>query len=141
LLTEYGKSNVDIQNKIKPKARNCGLFLCLEKTMETFHWRPQNSSTISASPKVKVIKFGDGYEQRIRDGINNDLRSYNVTFVGLSEDISLIDDFLSRHNAIKAFLWREPNTHKTIKVVCRSWTSTPNGAAKTISATFEEVVA
>ena len=33
LLTEYGKSNVDIQNKIKPKARYCGLFLCLEKTM------------------------------------------------------------------------------------------------------------
>ena len=111
------------------------------ENMETFHWRPQNSSTTSVSPKVKVIKFGDGYEQRIRDGINNDLRSYNVTFVGLSEDISLIDDFLSRHNAVKAFLWREPNTNKTIKGVCRSWTSTPNSAAKTISATFEEVVA
>jgi phage-related protein len=89
--------------------------------METFHWRPQNSLTSSVSPKLKVIKFGNGYEQRIKDGINNDLCSYNVTFVWLSEDISLIDDFLSRHNAIKAFLWREPNSHKTIKN--RNWHS------------------
>lgn len=109
--------------------------------METFHWRPQNSSTASISPKVKAIKFGDGYEQRIKDGINNDLRSYSVTFVGLTENIDLIDDFLIRHNAVKAFLWREPNRNRLITVVCRSWNSTPNGAVKTISATFEEVVA
>ncbi|WP_091119111.1 phage tail protein [Gilliamella intestini] len=68
-------------------------FLCLEKITKTSHWKPQNSSTISISPKVKVIKFGDGYEQHIRDCINKDFRSYNVTFVELSEDISLIDDF------------------------------------------------
>ena len=109
--------------------------------METFYWRPQNSSTASASPKVKVIKFGDGYEQRIRDGINNNLRSYNVTFIGLFEDMTLIDEFLNRQGGVQAFKWREPNTHKTIKVVCRSWTSTPNGAIKTITATFEEVIA
>ena len=109
--------------------------------METFHWRPQNSSTASVSPKVRVIKFGDGYEQRIQDGINNNLRSYNVTFIGLFEDMTLIDEFLNRQGGIHSFLWREPNTNKTITVVCRSWSSTPNGAVKTISATFEEVVA
>ncbi|MCX8675878.1 phage tail protein [Gilliamella sp. B3023] len=111
------------------------------ENMETFHWRPQNSSTTSVSPRVKVIKFGDGYEQRFCDGINNDLRSYSVSFVGLVENIDLIENFLTRYNAVKSFLWKEPNTHKTIKVVCRSWTSTVNGAAKTVSATFEEVVA
>lgn len=109
--------------------------------METFHWRPQNSSTTSVSPRAKVIKFGDGYEQRIKDGINNDLRSYSVSFVGLTEEINLIEDFLTRHNAVKSFLWREPNRHRLVTVVCRSWNPTPNGAAKTISATFEEVVA
>ena len=111
------------------------------ENMETFHWRPQNSSTTSVSPKVRVIKFGDGYEQRIQDGINNDLRSYNVTFVGLFDDITLIDEFLTRQGGVHSFKWCEPNTHKTIKVVCRSWSSTSNGAAKTITATFEEVVA
>ena len=111
------------------------------ENMETFNWRPQNSSTTSVSPKVKVIKFGDGYEQRIQDGINNNLRSYNVTFIGLFEDMTLIDEFLNRQGGVHAFLWREPNTNKSIKVVCRSWSSTPNGAVKTISATFEEVAA
>lgn len=109
--------------------------------METFHWRPQNSSNVSAAPKVRVIKFGDQYEERQKDGINNDLRSYSVTFVGLTEKIDLIEDFLTRHNAVKAFLWREPNRNKLITVVCRSWNPTPNGATKTITATFEEVVA
>lgn len=109
--------------------------------METFHWRPQNSSTVSVAPKVKVIKLGDGYEQRQKDGIHNDLRSYSVSFVGLSDEINLIDNFLTRHGAVKAFLWREPNRHRLVTVVCRSWNPTPNGAAKTITATFEEVVA
>ena len=111
------------------------------ENMETFNWTPQKSSTASISPRVRVIKFGDGYEQRIQDGINNDLRSYNVTFVGLFDDITLIDEFLTRQGGVHAFKWREPNTHKTITVVCRSWSSTPNGAAKTITATFDEVVA
>lgn len=117
------------------------VFLYLEKIMETFHWRPQNGSTVSVAPKVRDIRFGDSYAQRFPDGINNDLRSYSVLFVGLTEDIDLIEDFLTRHNAVKSFLWTEPNTHKTIKVVCRTWTPTPNGTVKTISATFEEVVA
>ncbi len=111
------------------------------ENMETFNWIPQKSSTASISPRVRVIKFGDGYEQRIQDGINNDLRSYNVTFIGLFDDITLIDEFLTRQGAVHAFKWREPNTHKTITVVCRSWSSTSNGAAKTITATFDEVVA
>jgi len=111
------------------------------ENMETFNWIPQKSSTASISPRVRVIKFGDGCEQRIQDGINNDLRSYNVTFIGLFDDITLIDEFLTRQGAVRAFKWCEPHTHKTITVVCRSWSSTSNGAAKTITATFEEVVA
>ena len=111
------------------------------ENMETFNWIPQKSSTASISPRVRVIKFGDGYEQRIQDGINNDLRSYNVTFIGLFDDITLIDEFLTRQGAVRAFKWGEPHTHKTITVVCRSWSSTSNGAAKTITATFDEVVA
>ncbi|MCX8650983.1 phage tail protein, partial [Gilliamella sp. B2776] len=55
--------------------------------METFHWRPQNGSTVSVAPKVRDIRFGDSYAQRFPDGINNDLRSYSVLFVGLTEDI------------------------------------------------------
>lgn len=109
--------------------------------METFNWKPQNNSNASAAPKVNVTKFGDEYETRRKEGIHNDLRSYSVSFVGLTEKIDLIEDFLTRHNGVKAFLWREPNRNRLITVKCQSWNPTPNGAAKTITATFEEVVA
>ena len=47
--------------------------------METFNWDVAPNMSVKANPRVKTIKFGDGYEQRIKDGINNDLRTYNVT--------------------------------------------------------------
>lgn len=109
--------------------------------MQTFWWKVQNNSQTSATPKTKVIKFGDGYEQRTQNGINNNLKNYSVTLVGIREDLIWALKFLEDHGAIKAFLWKEPSTYKNIKVVCRSWTSTPNGNAMTITATFEEVVA
>lgn len=109
--------------------------------METFHWRLQKNSAVAAQPRVRKIKFGDGYPQRQQEGINNDLRMYSVTFTGLTDEINLIDDFLTKHNGVKAFLWVEPNRYRLITVVCEKWNITPNGDAKTITATFEEVVA
>ena len=47
--------------------------------MEAFNWDVAPGLSIKANPRVKTIKFGDGYEQRIKDVINNDLRTYSVT--------------------------------------------------------------
>lgn len=109
--------------------------------METFHWRPNNLSQVTAKPRVTTVRFGDGYPQRIPDGINNDLRSYDVTFTGTTTRINLIGDFLARHNGVRSFLWREPDGNYLIKVVCSSWTLTIDGITKSISTTFEEVIA
>ena len=109
--------------------------------METFYWAHQKGASVSAAPKVKVIKFGDGYEQRVKDGINNHLRSYSLTFIGLTEEMNLINKFLSDHGAVKSFYWRAIDSYQLIKVVCRSWTLTIDGPATTITTTFEEVVA
>lgn len=109
--------------------------------METFHWCVSPNLSAKAEPKIKTIKFGDGYEQRIKDGINNDLRSYSVTLKTIREEAPPIDDFLTRHGGLHAFLWREPNTHRMIKVKCASWSSSVTNKVTTITATFEEVVA
>ncbi|WP_392559798.1 phage tail protein [Orbus mooreae] len=108
--------------------------------MQKFWWNIQNSSQISISPKVKVIKFGDGYEQRVQDGINNNLRSFSVTLIGLRDELTWALKFLNEHGGVRSFLWREPSEYDDIKVVCRTWTSSPNRGAMTINATFEEVV-
>lgn len=109
--------------------------------METFNWDVAPGINEKAEPKVKTIKLGDGYEQRQQDGINNDLRSYSVTLTVPIDEAPPIDAFLTRHGAVKAFLWKEPNRNRLISVVCSSWSSKVMHTAKTITATFEEVVA
>lgn len=109
--------------------------------METFHWRPKNHAQATAKPRVTTVRFGDGYPQRIPDGINNDLRNYDVTFAGTAAKINLIEGFLARHNGVRSFLWRDPDRNYLITVVCSSWAITIDGDTKSISTTFEEVIA
>ncbi|QIQ21023.1 phage tail protein [Zophobihabitans entericus] len=109
--------------------------------MEEFQWEVAPDMVVNVSPKVKVVKFGDGYEQRQKSGINHDLRTYNVTIKVKREDEFFIDEFLSRHGAVNKFLWRQPHTHKLIAVVCRNWNISVSNIITTITATFEEVVA
>ena len=45
--------------------------------MDEFKWRPEDACQINNEPKVRVAKFGNGYEQRAKDGINNQLKTYN----------------------------------------------------------------
>ena len=109
--------------------------------METFNWDVAPSMSEKAAPRVKTIKLGDGYEQRIKDGINNDLRTYSVTLNVARDDGVVIDAFLTRQGGVHAFKWREPSTHKLITVKCSSWTTNVKHTVTSITATFEEVVA
>ncbi|WP_294844479.1 phage tail protein [uncultured Gilliamella sp.] len=109
--------------------------------MEMFNWDVAPGMKEKAEPKVKVIGMGGGYAERQQDGINNDLREYNVMITVPKEEADPIDDFLTRHNAVKSFLWREPNRNRLITVVCSSWATTVMSEHKTITATFKEVVA
>lgn len=109
--------------------------------METFSWEVAPNMSVKAEPKIKTIKFGDGYEQRIQDGINNDLRTYDITLTVQRESAKFIDQFLTRHGGLHAFKWREPNTNHLITVKCSSWSSNVSNTVITINATFEEIIA
>jgi hypothetical protein len=50
-----------------------------------FFWIPNYGSSTLWEPKVKVHKFGDGYEQRVSDNINNDLLVIDYLFDGLTD--------------------------------------------------------
>ena len=45
---------------------------------------PVYNTRINASPKVNVLSFGDGFEQRLTEGLNQNPLSVNLTF-GLSK--------------------------------------------------------
>lgn len=109
--------------------------------METFNWCPVPGMSVPTEPKVNKIPFGDGFEQRQKKGINNNLRPYTVTFRVKRDDAWLLDDFLLRHGAVDAFLWTPPFRHKQIKVVCDKWTPNVLNTIVEFTCEFREVTA
>lgn len=110
--------------------------------MQKFQWVPSPGMEVSAQPITKVVSFGDGYEQRAPAGINNDLRTYTVSFTPREQTTANeINDFLTRHGGIHAFEWQPPKLKKSGLFVCESWSMNVVNRTSTINATFREVIA
>ena len=63
---------------------------------------PDKSMTKSIAPRVLTAKFGDGYEQRIKDGINSLQETYSLSFkTRTKEDIDDIVFFLDAQKNVK----------------------------------------
>ena len=42
--------------------------------------KPDKGLTAAYKPRTLIAQFGDGYQQRVLDGINNSPRVFNVNF-------------------------------------------------------------
>lgn len=94
------------------------------------------------APNVKVIQFGDGYEQRITVGNSQNLKAYTVSFKHLTEaDSDTIEAFLdARALDNESFTWTPPGESSASKFVCTNWTKTIYFANRaTIQTRFREV--
>ena len=97
----------------------------------------------TSSPKVHTLSFGDGYEQRIADGINNLQQSMSVSFA--TRPKAEIDDlvaFFESLGGVSKFRMTIDDTNgaETIKVVCKSWNQTwTYDNFYSLSATFERI--
>ncbi|EAU1516082.1 phage tail protein [Salmonella enterica] len=109
--------------------------------MRTFAWVPRPGMGIKTKPSVKVVKFGDGYEQRSQGGLNSQLRSFTPTFRVINDELPYLLAFFNEHGAYKAFLWCPPAVNRTIKVVCREWDVKAQNLYADVSCLFDEVVA
>ncbi|HCM1963612.1 TPA: phage tail protein [Salmonella enterica subsp. salamae serovar 56:l,v:z39] len=109
--------------------------------MKTFHWKVDPDMGGDSEPQVAVVKFGDGYEQRRVTGLNSNLKKYSVTIRTKRQDAGYLEDFLSEHGGVQAFLWTPPYGYRQIKVVCRKWSVKAGLLKTTFTATFEQVVA
>lgn len=109
--------------------------------MEEFKWRPETAYQVSHEPKVKVAKFGNGYEQRVKDGINNQLKTYQLSFIKHADIGKQINEFLKARGAVESFLWLTSDDNSKRKFVCRGWQVTPRTSVWQIDCSFEEVIA
>lgn len=110
--------------------------------MPSFIWLPEYSGPKDVEPRVLVARFGDGYEQRVGDGINTQLRSWSLAFEHRDQtEADAIEAFLSAQGGVESFDWTDPHGHAG-KWVCPKWSRTPiAGTLSTINVVFREVPA
>jgi phage-related protein len=107
--------------------------------MLEFTWLASYDATKTVAPTVKVIKFGDEYEQRQASGINRKPRKFSLKFTRLTEEIDAIEAFLSARGAVESFRYTHPGQSAGV-FVCREWMRTDiSFAVHGLSADFEEV--
>ncbi len=88
-----------------------------------FIWSPSYNVQQSYSPKIQETRFGEGYAQRSKDGINNNLLELSLSFENRSEkEATAIVHFLHQREGYQSFYINVPAPHSIIKkFVCMSW--------------------
>lgn len=111
--------------------------------MAVFDWAESNKLTLTEQPRVTATRFGDGYEQRSADGLNNLAQVWDLNFEQV--DPAVADDilaFLRARGGVEAFDWTPRWATDPIRVKCPKWTRSPEGlgdGTSRITATFEQV--
>lgn len=113
-----------------------------------FFWKASyNNSDLKLKPGVSIIKFGDGYEQRIPDGINSNSLKFNLTFEGRDKnETRAIAHFLHKRKSTEGFFFDPPfpynfDSSQTYpkRFVCEEWSIAYNFFDNyTINTTFIE---
>lgn len=102
---------------------------------------PRYGFTITRNPKINIIDFGDGFQQRLTKGLNQNPVTLNLKF-GLSQSesntaISFLNDRITDG---QSFTYVIPNENITKKFICKRYnTSIPFVGRVTLNCTFEEV--
>ena len=95
-----------------------------------------------SAPALRTVQFGDGYQQRLTYGLNQNPKEWSLTWNNISEaNADTIEAFLDARAADSAsFDWTPPDEVTAYKWVCPSWSKSITYAGRaTISATFQQV--
>lgn len=108
--------------------------------MATFTWQPSFEATEASQPRARKFKAGDGYEQRIRFGLNTDPKEWDLSFSERTDtERDAILAFLEARAGVESFDWTTPRGIAG-KFVCEEWQVTLRACNfNTIRAKFLEV--
>ena len=104
---------------------------------------PQPSIGTSSQHHVRLLtaEFGDGYGQRVVDGINAHHQEWSVVWQLITtEEADRIEQFLIDKMGVESFLWLPPKAGEAVSVICdlNTLKRTPQGQLDTIQAVFTE---
>jgi phage-related protein len=101
---------------------------------------PSYGASKKSSPRVRNVQFGDGLSQRLRYGLNQDAKVWNLKFEVSEADADTIETFLEARQGAENFDWSPPDETTTYKWICQEWSkSIPYLNRATITATFQQV--
>jgi phage-related protein len=118
-----------------------GILTVGTETRPQFIWDPSYNANTNHNPKIKINQFGDGYDQRVPDGINNILMDVDYSFEGRTlQEVSAILHFLYNRGGTELFFFTPPPPYSTRKrFICKTWTHAEIFADNhVIRAKFEE---
>jgi phage-related protein len=98
--------------------------------------------TKTNQPRVKTIRFQDGFEHRIVFGLaqHQNPKVYNLSFNVSETDSDTIETFLDARGGTESFDFTAPGETSAQKFVCERWRkSIPYNSRAIIDATFREV--
>ena len=102
---------------------------------------PKYNYTITRQPAVNVLSFGDGFEQRLTEGLNQNPITLNLKFDLSQTDSTTAINFLNaRITDGASFTFLVPNENVTKNFVCLSYnTVIPFSNRVTLTCSFREV--
>jgi phage-related protein len=86
-------------------------------------WRPSYNWSVDVEPRLVTAQFGDGYVQRVIDGINPNKYTWNLNFNGRRD--SVITAMLSYLAGLKgvSFPFKDPISGNVLPVFCDKWSA------------------
>jgi len=101
---------------------------------------PTYGAQKTSQPKVTKVQYGDGYEMRAVFGLNQNPKSWSLTWEISETDADTIETFLDARAGQEAFDWTAPGEASSAKFVCADWSkSIPYLNRATVQATFTQV--
>lgn len=110
--------------------------------MATFTYVPEYPPTEASEPRVRKTQLGDGYEHRVRFGLNTDLKTWELQFNNRDEiEATGIRSFLEARGGVESFTWTPPFFAAAAgQFVCEQWDVTSDACnIFSIRASFRQV--
>lgn len=84
---------------------------------------PDYGLSKESEPAIREAKFGDGYSQRVTFGLNQNPKTWPITWANISNsDASQIEEFLdARAVDCQSFTWTPPDGATAYKWICKKW--------------------
>ena len=105
-----------------------GYILLNGSLVPNFWWKPSYNARVNNKPRLKINQFGNGYQQRLVDGLNSNLIELNLKFENISEKQTVsILHFLKEMAGQKSFIYNIPTIYSksssalNTRFICTEW--------------------